>query len=477
MKRTVFLSYSSPQSEAAQSIQLSLEGEGHSVFRDRSALPAGHSFDGRIRAAVEESDLFIFLISRDSVSPGRYTLTELKFAEEKWRHPSGHVLPVLIEPVPKQSIPRFLRAVTILQPVGNVAAEVAATVDRMTQPWWRWFVRFPGLALLVLVALLVFGTLWQGLSWQLQLRDQARQVTELLQQSRLQFDSRNYASAWNLLEQAGAIHPESAEVIDAQERLAMEWLENARGSQLTGTLKEIAEKVSPVLSRGAIAAEGERAADLIAHMGWADFLRLREGAPGLDPAQHYRRAIEIDRDNVFAHTMSGFEILRRRGSLADANRHFATALQSKRKREYVRHMQISALLWAGDAELENQAIRLANEIRTAGETMPAGVPESSDKWRLWNIYYSRLVNGRDKSQFLAALSPAEHLATFRWLYPEDQLPKEKYLQHLYILAQLQELNDERTDALASYRRLRSQLGGNPGRLLDGANAAIERLSK
>lgn len=41
MKRTVFLSYSSAQSEAATRIELSLKGEGHSVFRDRSALPPG----------------------------------------------------------------------------------------------------------------------------------------------------------------------------------------------------------------------------------------------------------------------------------------------------------------------------------------------------------------------------------------------------------------------------------------------------
>ena len=49
----------------------------------------------------------------------------------------------------------------------------------------------------------------------------------------------------------------------------MEWLDNARGSQLTGSLKDIADKVSPVLSRGAVAEKGERSADLLAHMGWA----------------------------------------------------------------------------------------------------------------------------------------------------------------------------------------------------------------
>jgi TIR domain len=476
MKRTIFLSYSSPQSEAATRIELSLKGEGHCVFRDRSALPPGESFDARIRAAIEESDLFIFLISRESVLEGHYTLTELKFAEQKWGHPAGHVLPVLTEPIPKEAIPEFLRAVTMLQPRGDLAAEVTAEVDRMTKPWWRWFLKPQGLALLVLVGLLVAGSVWQGLSWHVERREQTRQVTAFLKQGQLQADSGNYASAWNLLEQAGAVHPVSTEVIDAQERIAMEWLDNARGSELTGSLKDIADKVLPVLSRGAVAGKGERSADLLAHMGWGDFLRLREGVGGLDPTQAYRRAIAIDPRNVFAHTMWGFEILRTGGSVADANRHFAIALESKRRREYVRHMQIAALLWAHDPELENEAIRVGNELRSGGETMPVGTPDRSDAWRLWNIYYSRLVNNHDKPQFLSVLSPAEHLATFRWLYPEDQFPKDKYHLYLYILAQFQELNGDRTNALASYQQLRSQLGNKRGPLADDCNAAIKRLS-
>jgi PAS domain-containing protein len=476
MKRTIFLSYSSPQSEAATRIELSLKGEGHCVFRDRSALPPGESFDARIRAAIEESDLLIFLINRESVSEGHYTLTELKFAEQKWGHPAGHVLPVLTEPIAKEAIPEFLRAVTMLQPRGDLAAEVTAEVARLTEPWWRWFLKPQGLALLVLVALLVAGGVWQGLSWHFDRREQTRQVEELLRQGRLQADTGNYPSAWTLLEQAGAIHPVSTEVIDAQERVAMEWLENARGSQLTGSLQDIADKVSPVLSRGAVAGKGERSADLLAHMGWGDFLRLRQGVGGLDPTQHYRRAIEIDPGNVFAHTMWGFEILRKGGSIADANRHFAIALGSKRKREYVRHMQISALLWAHEPELESEAIRVANEMRSRGETMPAGTPEGSDTWRLWNIYYSRLISRHDKPQFLSALPPADHLATFRWLYSEDQFPKGKHHLYLYILAQLQELNGDRSNALASYRRVRSQLGNERGPLVDDSDAAIKRLS-
>ncbi len=476
MKKTIFLSYSSLQSEAATSVELSLKGEGHSVFRDRSVLPPGESFDARIRAAIEESDLFIFLISRESVLEGHYTLTELKFAEQKWGHPAGHVLPVLTEETPKEDIPEFLRAVTMLQPMGDLAAEVTAEVDRMTKAWWRWFLKPQGLALLVLVALLVAGSVFWGFSKYFEHREQTRQAATLLQQGQMQADSGNYASAWNLLERASKVHPGSAEVIDAQERLAMEWLQNIRGSQLTGNLKDIADKVSPVLSRGAVAGKGERSADLLAHMGWADFLRLREGVGGLDPVTHYRRAIEIEPRNVFAHSMWGFEILRNGGPIVDANRHFAIALESKRNREYVRHMQISGLLWPQDAKLEDEAIRVANEMRKRGEAMPVGVPDRSDAWRLWNVYYSRLIFGHDKSQFLSTLSPADHLATFRWLYPENQIPKEKYPQYLYILAQLQELNGDRSTALASYRLLRRQIGNNPGPLLSASNEAIKRLS-
>ena len=74
MKSTIFLSYPSLLGETAERIELSLKGEGYAVFRDRSALPPGESFDARIHAAVGESDLFVFLITPESVSPGRYTL-------------------------------------------------------------------------------------------------------------------------------------------------------------------------------------------------------------------------------------------------------------------------------------------------------------------------------------------------------------------------------------------------------------------
>jgi hypothetical protein len=55
-------------------------------------------------------------------------------------------------------------------------------------------------------------------------------------------------------------------------------------------------------------------------------------------------------------------------------------------------------------------------------------------------------------------------------------PKEKKHLYLYILAQLQELNGDRTNALASYRQLRSRLGNERGPLVYDSDEAIKRLA-
>jgi len=195
VKRVIFLSYSSPQADEARRIELALLGEGHTVFRDRSTLRPGETFDSRIRAAIDDSDLFVFLISPASIVAGQYTLTELEFAQQKWRHPSGHVLPVLVEPTPKAAIPEYLRAVTMLQPSGDLAAEVTAAVDRLTAPWWRWLLRPRGLALLVVIAVLAVLGVWEGGSRIIEQGRRNREAVAIVKQAELQVQGGNYAAA------------------------------------------------------------------------------------------------------------------------------------------------------------------------------------------------------------------------------------------------------------------------------------------
>jgi TIR domain len=127
----IFLTFASEQRDIAESILLALRNRGHDVFFSHDDLPSGDSFDTRIEKAIGKSDLLVFLVSPESIAKGRYTLTELAFARDRWRSPKGRVLPVLVAPTPMGSLPNYLRAVTLLEPEGNIAAETGAAVDRM----------------------------------------------------------------------------------------------------------------------------------------------------------------------------------------------------------------------------------------------------------------------------------------------------------------------------------------------------------
>ena len=124
----IFLSYSSVDCELADQIHLALLGSGHSVFFDKESLPPAGDYQTKIRKAVADSDFLVFLISPESVKKGSFALTELGYARKKWKHPRGRVLPVMVRAVAYANIPTYLKAVTVLEPEGNVAAEVTEAI-------------------------------------------------------------------------------------------------------------------------------------------------------------------------------------------------------------------------------------------------------------------------------------------------------------------------------------------------------------
>jgi TIR domain len=127
----IFLSYATEDKAIAEPIAFSLRARDHEVFLDRDDLPAAGDYNKRIELALDQADFMVFLLSPTSIAKGRYTLTELEFARRKWRTADGRVLPVIVQPTPLNDIPSFLKSVTILEPKGNTAAEVASAVDRV----------------------------------------------------------------------------------------------------------------------------------------------------------------------------------------------------------------------------------------------------------------------------------------------------------------------------------------------------------
>lgn len=131
IKLHIFLSYSSAQQQLAEKIFYALSNTGHMVFFDRDNLPVGKEYNASIQTAIRNSDIFIFLVSPDSVTEGHYTLSELKFASEQWPNASGFLLPVMILRTPFEQIPAYVKSVTILSPRGNIESEIVAEVEKM----------------------------------------------------------------------------------------------------------------------------------------------------------------------------------------------------------------------------------------------------------------------------------------------------------------------------------------------------------
>ena len=155
----LFISYASEERPTADALAVRLRTEGHTVFLDRDNLPHGEGYDAQIREAIASCDLFLFLVSPVSIESGRYTMTELKFAREQFPNPKGRVLPIMTQPTPFGDIPPYLSAVTVLQPQGNLVAEIVAAVDHIADQ--RTFYRrllIGGGA--IAVALVLAGVVW-----------------------------------------------------------------------------------------------------------------------------------------------------------------------------------------------------------------------------------------------------------------------------------------------------------------------------
>jgi hypothetical protein len=129
----LFLSYDSEQFALAESLAGRLQAAGHDVFLDREDLLPGEPFDAHIAARLAASDAMIFLASSTSVAAGSYALSELKLAERHWPRPQGRLIGVLLDGLAIGAVPAYLRSVSLLQPQGDVVAEVVHAVEALAE--------------------------------------------------------------------------------------------------------------------------------------------------------------------------------------------------------------------------------------------------------------------------------------------------------------------------------------------------------
>jgi hypothetical protein len=231
------------------------------------------------------------------------------------------------------------------------------------------------------------------------------------------------AQAWKLrgLPTLDDVHAKEADVAAA-------WLRDIRLIGEDKTFTAIVERLEPALQREAVQASGIRKADLIAHLGYADFLRTRDGDGHLDPATRYDEAIGIDSDNPFALAMLGHWRLWNGGSVADSAKLFEQALATKREGAFVRRMQLSAFGNRREDDADFAFLRALNEMRVSGEPIDDASMSHAD-----GIYYFHGdPSGTDA--LLHAMPPSDHLALVRFLAQnENAVDKKRRYDHFAAL--------------------------------------------
>ncbi len=326
------------------------------------------------------------------------------------------------------------------------------------------------------------GAVYGVLQAQGDLRERGRIVEEQYKAGEAQEKAGDYTAAWDSFAQAstvagtdgffakllGGLSAERQKIRAAQEDLAMEWTREATAPE-GHTFSESVDKLVATLVVGANSATGARKGDLLAHVGWAYFLKLRSGDTAVQPEKLYQEAVAADAANPYANAFWGHWILWKHGSLQDANQRFATALSSGRARGVVRHFQLAALKNAGSSA-EGAWVRVVNDMHKAGESLDAGTLRD-----LYSQYYFAVTDDAQFKRLLAAVSPADHLELERMLLmlgADDQ-----QLALNAALAQTYEALGQPDHALAAWREAKTELGGADSRLGPRADTAIKRLTK
>ena len=471
----LFLSYPSAERTVADRLRLALEAEGHDVFFDRSDLDPGQSFHERLREAIHSADAMIFVITPASVAPGSYTLAELGIAEEQWRRPAGHVLPVMVVPTPMASLPPYLSAVTVLQPVGELVAETVAAVSRLREGGRG---RARRIAIGVTIAVMIIAAGGFAATQIAQRRAEAAATASDVAAATEAMKLCNDGSHDPALQQLGELaarQPTNAGIATLREDCAMRWTREMRATSSSSgqlTFDEQVAKVQPVLTQGLSSATGVRSADLRAHVGWTEHLRRREGKGSGDPVPHWQRALADDATNVYAHAMWANTLMP--GRLAEARQHFEKAVASGRDREFVRRLQFGGAL-GGNDEATAYAVVVGDEMRRAGEAL------TTDQRRRLSSYAfsSRLLDPDARKTLFAALPPADLLATLLWVRPVEESSEKTNYFGRFCLAALQANAGNSDAAAAGFASLEQDLRADrqSGRLLDQTQKALSALRK
>jgi tetratricopeptide (TPR) repeat protein len=309
-----------------------------------------------------------------------------------------------------------------------------------------------GIGYLTALLTLIFGIsrIWDAASAHFANK---KQVSQLLAAGEVQRAGSDYRGAWETFEKAAVVKA-TPEVVHAQEDLAMEWLRRIKVPE-GQTFTAIVNKVSPALINGVLKSDGARKADLLAHLGWGDYLRYRENQRELRPDHYFDEALKADSSNVFAHAFKGFWIIWSRGALPEASAQFRLAVDSKREREMVRELQFAALFNFSGLEESEELLRVCAEMVRNSETIPRELQRRVFSY----IYWSSRQDAEMRERFLKALDIQDHLKMYQTLFGsgvDSAIYSDNEILRDFWLATLLERAGKTPEALTTYRQVKTR---------------------
>jgi Tfp pilus assembly protein PilF len=236
----------------------------------------------------------------------------------------------------------------------------------------------------------------------------ARESAEAVAIARQQAARGDFTDAWKSLDRAEQ-QARTAESDAARLEVAFRWLQEAR-KPADQPFATITDAIVPTLDRALLDQQHPRRADIVAHLGWATFLKSRDRGEG-DPEPLYRQALTIDPKNVYANIMLAHWLMWNRRSVEDARPYFEAAVASGKERPLVRRLQIAALRNSSSNEGDTELLRIANSMRQQNET-----PDNTSARTIYVVYRTRYAT---RSPYIdpntTGVTVSDQLATLTWL--------------------------------------------------------------
>jgi tetratricopeptide (TPR) repeat protein len=274
--------------------------------------------------------------------------------------------------------------------------------------------------------------------------------------------------------------PEYQPALDGEVSAAEAWVENfevsaPEGQDAVPVAAGMLDQIMPILEAGLARTQGAPAAEIEAHLAWAQLwnenMADRDSGSAVD--DDLRKALALDPQNALANAMMGDATLRKDGNLDDALRFFRTAEAAGKDRPSVRLFEVSSLLVDEDRKgARAELVRVANAMRKDGEPMT-----DEAKNRVVTFCFDPAMNSHEEvMESMTAVTPGEAWATYQWLEANaDANADNKQLLDRFVEASLLEVGGNRAGALAKFLALQKEMVDRAGPLKDQVNAEVRQL--